>query len=133
LISQRTKDALAAKKAQGVRLGGINAGSIRTRDEARAEWDFRSLLSFAKCWCRPGASIQSRPARRRPPPPASRLRILGIPTMRLTTLVHHAMPFVAVGAGLLVLIRPQLLNYVVAAYLILTGVVGLNGLYHFVR
>jgi hypothetical protein len=53
--------------------------------------------------------------------------------MRLTTLVHHAMPFVAVGAGLLVLIRPQLLNYVVAAYLILTGVVGLNDLYHFVR
>ena len=53
--------------------------------------------------------------------------------MRLTTLVHHAMPFVAVGAGILVLIRPQLLNYVVAAYLILTGVVGLNGLYHLVR
>ena len=55
------------------------------------------------------------------------------PTMRLTTLVHHAMPFVAVGAGILVLIRPQLLNFVVAVCLILTGVVGLNGLYHFVR
>jgi hypothetical protein len=53
--------------------------------------------------------------------------------MRLTTIIHHAMPFVAVGAGILVLIRPQLLNYVVAAYLILAGVVGLNGLYHFVR
>jgi hypothetical protein len=36
--------------------------------------------------------------------------------MRLTTIVHHVMPFVAVGAGILVLIRPQLLNYVVAAY-----------------
>jgi hypothetical protein len=53
--------------------------------------------------------------------------------MRLTTIVHHVMPFVAVGAGILVLIRPQLLNYIVAAYLILTGVVGLNGHYHFVR
>ena len=53
--------------------------------------------------------------------------------MRLTTLVHQAMPFVAVGAGILVLIRPQLLNFVVAACLILIGVVGLNGLYHFVR
>jgi hypothetical protein len=43
------------------------------------------------------------------------------------------MPFVALGAGILVLIRPQLLNFVVAAYLILTGVVGFNGLYHFIR
>ena len=53
--------------------------------------------------------------------------------MGLTTLVHQAMPFVAVGAGILVLIRPQLLNFVVAACLILIGVVGLNGLYHVVR
>jgi DNA invertase Pin-like site-specific DNA recombinase len=35
LISRRTKDALAAKKAQGKKLGGLNAGGIKNRDEAK--------------------------------------------------------------------------------------------------
>jgi DNA invertase Pin-like site-specific DNA recombinase len=36
MISRRTKDALAAKKAQGVRLGGLNAKGIQNRDEAKS-------------------------------------------------------------------------------------------------
>ena len=55
------------------------------------------------------------------------------PTMRLTAVVHHLMPFVAVVGGILILLMPRLLNYVVAIYLILVGVIGLNSLYHFVR
>jgi DNA invertase Pin-like site-specific DNA recombinase len=35
MISRRTKDALAAKKAQGAKLGGLNAGGIQKRDEAQ--------------------------------------------------------------------------------------------------
>ncbi len=36
LISQRTRDALAVKKAQGKKLGGMRDKSIQIRDEARA-------------------------------------------------------------------------------------------------
>src|SRR5262249_40915726 len=55
------------------------------------------------------------------------------PTMRLTAIVHHLMPFVAFAGGILVLLMPRLLNYIVAIYLILVGFIGLNSLFHFVR
>lgn len=44
----------------------------------------------------------------------------------------HISPLVALIAGVLILIVPQLLNYVVAIYLIVIGLVGLNDIYHFV-
>ena len=45
--------------------------------------------------------------------------------------VAHISPLVALIAGILILIVPQLLNYIVAIYLIVVGLVGLNGIYHF--
>ena len=36
-------------------------------------------------------------------------------------------PIIAILAGILILLRPELLNYVVALYLIVIGVLGLVG------
>jgi len=42
-------------------------------------------------------------------------------------------PVVALLAGILILIMPRLLNYIVAIYLIFIGLVGLNSVHHFVH
>lgn len=42
--------------------------------------------------------------------------------------IHLAIgPLIALIAGILILIKPRLLNYIVAIYLILIGVLGLFG------
>jgi len=43
----------------------------------------------------------------------------------------HITPLVALVAGILILIMPRLLNYIVAIYLIFIGIVGLNNLHRF--
>jgi Protein of unknown function (DUF3096) len=47
--------------------------------------------------------------------------------------VAHFMPFAALVGGVLILLMPRLLNYVVAIYLILVGAIGVNSIYHFIR
>ena len=42
-------------------------------------------------------------------------------------------PIAAIVAGILILIIPDLLNYIVAIYLILVGLIGLNDVYHFIK
>ena len=42
-------------------------------------------------------------------------------------------PIIALIAGILILVMPRLLNFIVAIYLIVVGLVGLNGIYHFMR
>jgi hypothetical protein len=53
--------------------------------------------------------------------------------VEMTLTVAHITPLVALIAGILILIMPRLLNYIVAIYLILVGIIGLNGIYHFMR
>jgi hypothetical protein len=48
---------------------------------------------------------------------------------RSAVCVAHIQPIVALIAGVLILLAPYLLNYIVAFYLIIVGVVGL-GLLH---
>jgi Protein of unknown function (DUF3096) len=45
----------------------------------------------------------------------------------------HITPLVAIVAGLLILIIPRLLNYIVAIYLIFVGLVQLNAIHHFLH
>jgi len=47
----------------------------------------------------------------------------------MTLTIAHMQPIVSLLAGVLILIMPRLLNYIVAIYLIITGVIGL-GLLH---
>jgi hypothetical protein len=51
----------------------------------------------------------------------------------MTLTFAHVTPLVALVAGILILIMPRLLNYIVAIYLILIGIIGLNGIHHFIR
>jgi len=46
------------------------------------------------------------------------------------TLHIHLWPVLSILAGVLILVQPKLLNYVVAIYLILCGVFGPGGLIH---
>ena len=44
----------------------------------------------------------------------------------MTVSIGHLQPIVALVAGVLILIMPRLLNYIVALYLILVGILGLG-------
>lgn len=45
---------------------------------------------------------------------------------RMTVSIAHLQPIVALIAGIVILIMPRMLNYIVAFYLIVTGLLGLG-------
>ena len=51
----------------------------------------------------------------------------------MTLTAAHIAPLIALIAGILILIMPNLLNYIVAIYLIVVGLIGLNDVYHFIK
>ena len=44
----------------------------------------------------------------------------------MTVSISHLQPIVALVAGILILVMPRLLNYIVAIYLIIVGIIGLG-------
>ena len=50
----------------------------------------------------------------------------------MTITAMHLSPLIALIAGILILMVPRLLNYIVAIYLIIVGLIGLNNIYHFI-
>ena len=44
----------------------------------------------------------------------------------MTVSISHLAPIVALIAGVLILVMPRLLNYIVAIYLIIVGIIGLG-------
>ncbi len=48
----------------------------------------------------------------------------------MTITIAHIQPIIAILAGILILIMPRLLNFIVAIYLIAVGVIGLGLLRH---
>jgi hypothetical protein len=57
---------------------------------------------------------------------ARRRRVVDLekPHMHVSLGVPHLQPIISLVAGVLILVRPKLLNYVVAIYLILSGIIG---------
>jgi len=44
----------------------------------------------------------------------------------MTLSVGHLSPIISLAAGVLILIMPRLLNFIVAVYLIIIGIIGLG-------
>ena len=53
--------------------------------------------------------------------------------MNITVSDPHIMPVVALIAGVLILIVPRLLSFIVAVFLLIYGLQGINAIHHFIH
>jgi Protein of unknown function (DUF3096) len=63
-------------------------------------------------------------------PPIPETKPIGKP---MVITAAHITPLVALVAGILILVMPRLLNIIVAVYLIIVGLTGLNAIHHFIQ
>ena len=77
--------------------------------------------------------IRVRPLRQTEPAASLPVGDFADPEAMMHLTAAHIAPLTALIAGILILIIPRLLNYIVALYLILVGLAGLNGIHHFLR
>ena len=61
-----------------------------------------------------------------PAPPSRRFKSRNTQGTVMHITIGHLAPIVALIAGILILIMPRLLNFIVAIYLIVIGLLGLN-------
>ena len=80
------------------------------------------------CFRSIGASVLASP--RRPEKEASESGMIS--GMHLDA-AHPLLPLVSLAAGVFLLIAPRIVNVAVAVYLIVVGLLGLNGTYHFFK
>jgi hypothetical protein len=98
----------------------------RTRHRSGFCFRFR-----AENFCKPGTFDTRNRLRcrfRREQIPRDSKSLIAVTEWRKTVTVSigHLQPIVALVAGVLILIMPRLLNYIVALYLILVGILGLG-------
>lgn len=101
---------------------GIPGGKVKRRNDPRRR-------RMKRC---PAIRQIGRPARNPPSPatltvsPAAAMRVAGLFNRSLSMSMSLVLqPLIALIAGILILMVPRLLNYIVAIYLIVIGLVGL--------
>jgi hypothetical protein len=101
-------------------------GILRTgrscREDERADRGFTRIANF-RTQAENGSSRQSPDDK--PQKKSEDVSIESITFRRRSMHIPHLQPLVALIAGILILVKPKLLNYIIAFYLILVGVMGL--------
>jgi hypothetical protein len=90
---------------------------------------FRNQCVFRRGKLPPARNIRGMEPSKIPVPAPSksiRFQLTNEWRQSVTISIAHLQPIVALAAGILILIMPRLLNYIVALYLIVVGILGLG-------